>query len=266
MKRPPINVGPSTVTVYLASGPHTVQKSQAVLDAIKAADWGALERLAKPADFIGHALARHGDVSVTGGHVYFRGRVVNNASAGRILDMVRDGLDVTSEVLCLASLMRHDDPRVIASFEDYLERWRIPRASDGRIVLCKGVRADFMSTHRGPSGHVDWTPGKPVPRLSWDYVDRDPNQSCSKGYHAAPLEGAQSYAGGGGHLLEVYVAPEDIAAFPMDYVQNGKLRAVYMEAVRVIPPNIAARYYDLRDTVRDVSDDWGGDDFADDDY
>lgn len=242
----PYNIGPASITIYGPNGPVTGPRTQRALDAIKAKDFeGALSELT-PVTKITRAGA--GDILVKDGAILYRGRPLNNGSAQRILDLIDAGLPVDSELACLASLMRHDDPRVIESFENYLDTWKIPRVADGRIVLCKGVRADFKDQH---SGTVDWSVGKTV-SMAWDAVDRDPGNTCSSGLHAAPLEGARSYAGGGGHLLELYVWPEHIASLPTDYKHNGKVRLVQAYVARVIPAEIAARYYELAPMIYDA--------------
>lgn len=249
----PYNIGPETVTVYVDRKPHTVARSAPLLDAIRAGDWDAVRDLVKPAAALGRALASFGDVQVMEGSVLFRGRPINNASVRRILELQADGLPIESEARCLASLMRHDDPRVIENFEDFLSRWNVPRTSDGRIVLCKAVRDDYRDLH---SGKVDWSPGNTV-RMEWHAVDRDPSQTCSRGLHAAPLEGAQDYMRGGARLIELYVSPEHIAALPYDYKSCGKIRVVQAYVAGDIPDDVAAQYYSLRGPVIALDDESG---------
>lgn len=243
MTKLPYNIGPATITIYGAQGPVTGARTPEAIAAIKAGDFARALDLLSPVTRLVRSGA--GELTLENGVIRYKGRVVNNGSTARILDLLDAGLPVESELRCLASLMRHDDPRVIESFEDFLDTWKIPRVSDGRIVLCKGVREDFKDQH---SGTVDWSPGLTV-SMPWDAVDRDPNNTCSAGLHAAPLEGARTYASGGGHLLELYVWPEHIAALPYDYKHNGKVRLVQAYVSRVIPRDIAARYYDLAPLV-----------------
>lgn len=247
----PYNIGPQTVTIYSPEGIVSGVRSPSVLEAIKAGDFAEAIKLLSPIQTIAGAFAQFADVTVTANAVLFKGREVNNASAMRLLELQALGMPLESEVRCLASLMRHDDARVIASFEDFIQRWNIPRVSDGRIVLCKGVRADFRDGH---TGTVDWSVGQTV-RLPWEKADRDPNNTCSRGLHAAPLEGARSYASRDGHLIEVYVWPEHIAALPYDYQHNGKIRCVEAFVSRVIPREQAEQYYDFAPLVYDAPED-----------
>lgn len=229
--RPPINIGPQTVTVIFDGRPHTVAKSVMVAQAIRAEDWAELRLLASPAHAIAAKaqaldLRQIGELRVTdAGLITFKGRAVNNASAQRITELVREGFPITSELRTLASLLRHDDPRVIASFEAYLDRWRIPRLEDGRIVLVK--RAKTTSTPGVYTAHNDfaWKIGETA-REGWDVVDRDPASTCSRGLHACPLAGLSNFNGHGDAVLELHVWPEHIAALPNDYLSNGKVRLV----------------------------------------
>lgn len=250
MQKFPLNIGPETVTAYIEGRPYTVKRSDNLLDAIAAKDWEAVARIMRPARTIEKALQSFGDVTVFHGHVTYRGRIMSNGLVQRIIALANDGLPYEPVARCLDRLAKHDDARVIASFHDYIDRWHIPLCEDGRLVMCKGVRDNFRDVH---TGRVDWTPRDvwnktrpdqiftPPRQLAWEECDRDPDRSCSKGYHAAPLEGAQEYARGG-KLIAVYLCPSDIAAFPNDYVSNGKLRARYLEPAYVIDEETAARF------------------------
>jgi hypothetical protein len=241
----PYNIGPQSITIYGPQGPVSGARNDATIEAIKAGDWQAAIASLTPIARIKQAALSYGDCSVVGQSVLFKGRQINNGSSQRILDLIDAGLPIDSELRCLASLMRHDDSRVIESFESFLDRWQVPRVSDGRIVLCKGVAADFKDLH---SGTVDWSVGGTV-SMPWDSVDRDPSNTCSTGLHAAPYQGAKSYLQGASRLIELYIWPEHIAALPIDYTHNGKVRVVQAYVAREVPRDIAAKYYDLAPLV-----------------
>lgn len=247
----PYNIGPSTITIYGPQGPVSGPRSDSAIAAIKAGDWTRAIATLTPIARVQQAALSFGDCSVIGQSVFFKGRQINNGSTQRILDLIDAGLPIESELRFLASLMRHDDSRVIESLESFLDKWHVPRTNDGRIVLCKGVRDDFMDSH---SGTVKWSVGGIV-SMPWDSVDRDPSNTCSRGLHAAPLEGARSYFEGSNRLLELYIWPEHIAALPVDYVSNGKVRVVQAYVAREIPRDIAAKYYELTPLVIDTDTD-----------
>ena len=247
----PYNIGPQTITIYGPSGPVSGPRNDATIDAIKDGDWNRAIETLTPIARVKAAALSFGDCSVYGNTVLFKGRQINNGSTQRILDLLDAGLPIESEMRFLASLMRHDDSRVIESLESFLDRWKVPRTSDGRIVLCKGVRSDFYDSH---SGTVKWSVGGTV-FMPWEHVDRDPLQTCSRGLHAAPLEGARSYFTGSNRLLELYIWPEHIAALPVDYVSNGKVRVVQAYVAREIPREVAAKYYDMTPLVIDTDSD-----------
>jgi hypothetical protein len=263
----PYNVGPQSVTIYTPEGVIQGARTPQVIEAIAAGDTDEVIRILTPIRAVASAF-NTGDVRVTENAIYYRGRELNNASALRILELQAAGLPVQSEANCLASLMRHDDPRVIESFERFIERWNIPRTPEGRIVLCKGVRDDFFDMH---SHSVDWSVGNIV-TMSWDDIDRDPSNTCSSGLHCAPLEGARSYVSGAGRLLEVHVWPEHIGALPYDYERNGKVRVVEAYVAREIPRDVAKDFYDFTPIIDydyydyDDNDDYDNDDYDNDDY
>lgn len=236
------NVGPKTVTVFFDGRAHTVEKTTFLAAALREKNWAEVKRLCSPARAIAAAGAASGFVKVSAaGVVTFKNRPINNGSARRIVELMREGFPIESELRCLESLMRHDDPRVIESFEDFLDRWHIPRLDDGRVVLFKGVnRTDkpgiFSAKHNAA---FLYEVGK-VAALTWDEVDRDPNQTCSRGLHACPLSQVGAYyqpSRTGDALLELHVWPEDIASLPTDYKSEGKVRLLQCYVAREVAPD-----------------------------
>lgn len=236
------NIGPKTVTVFFDGRAHTVEKTTYLAAALREKNWSEVRRLCSPARAIASAGAAFGFVKVSAaGVVTFKNRPINNASARRIVELMREGFPIESELRTLESLMRHDDPRVIESFEDYLDRWHIPRLDDGRIVLVKGVNRTstpgvFAAKHQ-PS--FQYIVGK-YASLTWDEVDRDPNNTCSRGLHACPLSQVGAYYSAtreGDALLELHVWPEDIASLPTDYKSEGKVRLVRCYVARELGPD-----------------------------
>lgn len=241
--RPPINIGPQTVTVVFDGRPHTVAKSPMIAAAITAGDWQGLRLLCSPA----HAIAAKaaalttraiGELRVTdAGTITFKGRPLNNASARRIIELMRDGFPIESELRTLANLMLHDDVRVIEGFESYLDKWRIPRLEDGRIVLVKSVaRGDLPGAFKARND-FPWVVGQTA-RIGWDEIDRDPASTCSRGLHACPLAALHNHHGAGNAIIELHVWPEHIGAFPTDYLSNGKIRVVEAFVSRELPADI----------------------------
>lgn len=223
------NVGPKTVTVFFEGRAHTVEKTTFLAAALREKNWSEVKRLCSPARAIASAGAACGFVNVSpAGVVKFKNRPINNASAKRIVELMREGFPVDSELRTLESLMRHDDPRVIESFEDFLDRWHVPRLDDGRIVLVKAVMAtdkpgEFVALHDAKFRYVV---GQQV-EMSWGDVCRDENQTCAAGIHACPLSQVNSYwqnGSGGRTVIELHVWPEHIASLPRDYKSEGKVR------------------------------------------
>lgn len=238
---PPYNMGPKSLTVYTGGKPVTSPRFPALDAAVRDGDWQSVFNLMQPARSVAGAIAAAltgawGDLVVAHGSIKYRGRAINNGSVQRILDLQRDGLPIESEALCLASLMRHDDARVIGALEDYVQKWNIPRTSDGRLVLAKRVRDDFMDAH---TGTVDWSVGNTV-RVSWSDIERDPAQTCSKGLHACPVDALHNFSGS--KTIELYIWPEHIGALPNDYLSNGKIRVVEAYVSREIDPTTPRDY------------------------
>lgn len=224
------NVGPKTVTVFFDGRAHTVEKSTYLAAALRDKNWSEVKRLCSPARALANSAGfASGFVAVSpAGVVTYKNRPINNASARRIVELAREGFPVESELRCLESLMRHDDPRVIESFEDFLDRWHVPRLDDGRIVLVKAVAPTdkpdvFAALH---DASFLYRVGAQV-EMAWADVCRDENQTCAAGIHACPLSQVNSYwqSGRDGRtVIELHVWPEHIASLPRDYRSEGKVR------------------------------------------
>lgn len=237
------NIGPKTVTVFFDGKAHTVEKTTYLAAALREKNWGEVKRLCSPARAIAGAGAASGLVAVTAaGVVTFKNRPLNNASAKRIVELMREGFPIESELRTLESLMRHDDPAVWEGFEDFIERWHVPRLETGQIVLVKGVRRTpnpnvFVSGHHtGGAKPFTYEVGK-IAELPWSEVDRNPANTCSKGLHACPLSQVRRYYGDATRdaIIELHVWPEHFAALPTDYRTEGKVRLQQCFVARELP-------------------------------
>lgn len=105
----------------------------------------------------------------------------------------------------------------------FLEQKGHPLTDDGCFIAYRGIRADFKDVH---TGTFDNSPGQ-VLEMPRSQVDDNPNKTCSRGFHVAAFEYANSF---GPLTVKVKVNPMDVVAVPSDY--NGqKMRVCKFEVI-----------------------------------
>lgn len=168
-----------------------------------------------------------GRVEIKDDAVLYDGKVVHNFLATRMIEMLRDGFDITPLMNFLENLMNNPSKTAIDELYKFLEHAKIPVTEDGCFLAYKKVRGDFKDIY---TGTMDNSPGQilEMPRNSVD--DRRDN-TCSTGLHFAALSYMPHYgAGSGNKIVIVKVNPKDVVSIPSDY-NNAKGRACRYEVV-----------------------------------
>lgn len=125
----------------------------------------------------------------------------------------------------------------------FMEKNKLPIMNDGRFLAYKAVRSNYRDKH---TGTVDNSPGQ-KPEMPWSGVDTNPNNLCSRGYHAC----AKEYLAGfyskyaGDRVVTMAIAPEDVGAVPYDY-DGTKLRCRAYESIE----DITDQYNREQDAIR----------------
>lgn len=166
------------------------------------------------------ALSRltEGEVSVSGGTVYYRGNPVHSTLATKLVQMVDSGLDASPWARFLDRVMANPDERSRKCLFDFLEQWEAPITEDGHFIAFKRVRSDWTSIHRGPEGPVSHKPGEVV-QMDRSKVDSNPNNTCSSGLHCCATQYLGRFFAGDNSMpvITVKVDPADVCAVPADY-------------------------------------------------
>lgn len=102
----------------------------------------------------------------------------------------------------------------------FMEKNKMPIDNNGYFLAFKGVAETYMDKY---TGTVYNGPGTTVPRMSWDEVDTNPANTCSRGYHACSKDYLNGWVSSGDRVVSVSIDPADVASIPDDY-DGAKLR------------------------------------------
>lgn len=223
----------SGITVVLDGKSHTVSTKalnyKEVVDAVKKGD---IKQLAKVID-VRKAIAvrTNGKVTVDGYGVFYNGEAVHSALSSRIVEMLREGFNVTPFVKFMENLMTNPSKRAVDELYSFLEACDLPITADGHFLAYKRVRSDYKDIH---SGTMDNSVGK-VLTMARNKVDEDKNRTCSAGLHFCSKSYLPHFgAGYGSRVVVVKINPADVVAIPADY-NNAKGRTCRYEVVDELP-------------------------------
>jgi hypothetical protein len=225
----PYIVQGSNVTVVIDNRPHTVSKThvtyQKVVDAIKAQDWEAVRNLIEPKKVVLNYAA--GNVSVQGEDLYWKGKLMHNALASRMITMLQEGFPIEPLANFMHNLMENPSKRAVDELYGFLEKNSLPITPDGNFLAYKKVRNDYLDIH---SGTMDNSVGKVV-EMERNAVDDDKDRTCSAGLHFCS-QGYLPHFGNGSdnRVVILKINPRDVVSIPSDY-NNAKGRACRYEVV-----------------------------------
>lgn len=190
-------------------------------------------------------IAKHsqGDIRVENGQVFYKGRVVHNVVAERILWMLDHDEDIKVMSRFLENLMQNPSFRSVQEVYRFLDKNQMAITRDGMILAYKNIREDWKSIRAGKDGiHLDNTPGTVVV-MERNEVDDNSDRTCSEGLHLAGFSYLPAYGGGaGGRTIICVCNPRDVVSIPRDY-NDAKMRV--------------CRYTVLRELVKDEGDPLG---------
>lgn len=255
----PFIISNDGVTVVIGTKSYDVDASnanyQALKDALRSQDWH------KVSDTIDLATAirtwANGAVQVTESEVFYNGKPLSNGLTNHILNMIRDGFDVTPLTNFLRKLMENPSFNSREQLYRFVDSNKITIHPDGDLILYKNVkrnadgnlvdvRTSVFSNNVGDKPSVD----RPT-------VDDNPNNTCSFGLHVCSLRYLPSYLGDATVLVKVN--PKNVVSVPTDY-QDSKMRVSTYEVIGLHEKGNTTEatdksVYDL-DVPFDPSDDW----------
>lgn len=160
--------------------------------------------------------------------VYYNDKILDNSLTQRIIEMHKDGFNITPMIRFVHNLMQNPSNRAIQELYNFLEVCNLPITEDGRFIAYKRIRYDYKDCY---SGTVDNTPGVIV-RMPRNQVDDNKENTCSHGLHVCSLAYLAHFCGD--RLIVVLVNPRDVVSIPIDY-NNSKMRVCEYESYSEIP-------------------------------
>lgn len=184
-------------------------------DAIEKKEWIRLGSIADVAAFI-NSQGIHG-VRIDNGIITYKGDMVHNVLADRILAAAKRGESVAPMIKFLENLLENPIESAIAELYLFMEKNDLPLTDDGCFLAYKRVNGEYMDCHsRSIPNHVGNI-------IEMDRAKCDTNREnvCSRGLHFC----SRSYLGSfsGDRTVIVKIDPRDVVAIPSDYA-NAKGR------------------------------------------
>lgn len=209
----PFIIQGSNIVVVVDNKPHTISKAhisfEKVKEAIKASDWELVRELVEPAKAILHFSK--GSVEIRDGVFYWKGKEFHNALATRIIEMFKEGFNITPMVNFMERLSKNPSNRAVNELYGFLEKCNLPITEDGYFLAYKRIRRDWKDCH---SGSIDNSIGQVV-EMERNAVNDNSDQTCSHGLHFCSI----SYLGhfGGDRTVILKIDPADVVSIPRDY-------------------------------------------------
>lgn len=250
------------VTVIINGTPYTVAKTDARFpEVIRLLKAGASdEALIKACDTTIRIAAWGGNqFTVKDGVVRYNGDMnVPPRLVRRMLELMALGLPVDNLANFYARLQKNPSNNSVTMLYEFLEHKNIPIAQDGRLVMYKAVRNDYMDKH---SGTILNKPGC-IPTMPRNAVCDDIDVGCHTGLHCGSIEYVKGFASnygveGGDRIVLVAVDPADVVSVPRD-CSFQKVRTCKYEVLEEFKGELPGTYVNttksVYDTVTDQSD------------
>lgn len=227
--------GRDSIMFSINGTPKTVPKTDLhyaeIVDALKRGDKDEVERLLTrhPKQLI--ADMTDGLLTFKDGKLWFDGDVLNTGLTRRIIDLKKDGYDITPLTNFLRNLLDNPSKRAVDELYGFLEKCDLPITADGHFIAYKMVKGDFTDIY---TGTMDNSVGATV-KMRRNAVDEEKTRTCSEGLHFASLyyvtSGGYGSRGSGHKLVALKINPRDVVSIPVDY-NNSKGRACEYKVIK----------------------------------
>lgn len=200
----------------------------------------------------------NGNVSITDGVVYYRGRPVNTALGDMLVNLIKNKIDSQYFVNFMENLMQNPSNRSVEQLYTFLERNHMPITEDGCFMAYKAVDEEYWSYH------CDKVTGEKVrymigdkPNMPRNMISDDYTMHCHQGLHACSMEYLKSWSAV--HLMIVKINPKDVVSVPNDH-NFSKMRVCEMEVMGEVFDENGEPWYTKRNFDHDVLADQYNDD------
>lgn len=217
---------------------HTVDDTHpnfsAIKGALRAKDWNNVTDLLNLTEQVKKFTAADPNIVIDekASTIFYNGEEVHNTMVVRILDIMRDGFDVTPMTNLLANLYQNVSMKAIDELYSFMEYGKMPITEDGHFLAYKRVNNDYTSCYDGTTTN---NIGE-VTSLPRHKVDDRSEITCSYGLHICSFEYLKYYPGA--RVIVVKVNPKDVVSIPTDY-NNTKARVCSYEVIGELTPEEA---------------------------
>lgn len=190
-------------------------------------------------------LKDYGRIKVGDDQIIIDGIPTHNYSTRRILDMLREGLDITPWINFLDRCLNNPSKSIFDELYQWMEAGNLPVTPDGYFLAYKKVRDDLCSYHVSPDGtHLQHVLNQRItmPRYQVDDVREN---TCSTGLHFCSWDYLKSYYGHEGKVLLLRIDPADVVSIPVDY-NFTKGRACAYTPIKILDDEAVAHVFNGR--------------------
>jgi hypothetical protein len=194
---------------------------ESICEALEEKDEEALENLLstkRRAASLVNNLAEEGIEESFGCYTY-KGNPID-MDLSEYLRAALDSSDVMPIVKFIQRLFKNPSQDTRDRLFVFMEKNKMPIDENGHFLAFKGVASNYFDKH---TGTVYNGPGVTVPLMEWDEVDTNPNNTCSRGYHACSKDYLDGWVHTGDRVVAVSIDPANVASIPIDY-DGAKLR------------------------------------------
>lgn len=185
-----------------------------IVEALNAGDWATLKDLVDPVVSI--TKFGNGNITVSGGKIYWKGQHFNNSLADHIIRLLSEGFPVTPLIKFMENLMANPSKRSVDQCYDFVSRNKLPITEDGHFLAFKRVRAGTYKDIY--TGTIDNNVGDVV-TMDRNSVDDNPESYCSVGLHFCSESYLDHFGKRSDPVMILKINPADVVSIPTDY--NG---------------------------------------------
>lgn len=216
----PYTLTDRTLSVFVDGKLHQTDRSSSNWDAIKEAlndpdtEADYLVALITPLQAVAQAVVDYAEITVRDGAVWYGEEYVHNALSVRMLDILREGLDLAPWLAFAQNVYANPSTYSRNELYEFLEKCDLPITPDGHFIAYKIVDEDYKDIY---SHTFDNSVGSVV-EMERAYVDPDRRNECSRGLHFCSKGYLGSYGTEAGtHVMLVKINPADVVSIPVDY-------------------------------------------------
>jgi hypothetical protein len=232
-------ITPTNITVNVNNQVVLVSRqssfADSLLDAIRNNDEGEVLRIAaqanapvpsapEPEEVSGGFVV--GDIRVKGDNVYYKGTLLDNYVAKKIVEFAKLNLPIVAMVNFTNKLLQNPSRNSVQQLYKFLEHKNIPITNDGNFLAYKRVDANYYSFTAGKLtllqgkadsyGHIYNGIGETI-ETNRNEISDNPEDGCSAGLHAGSIQYVSDFQSSRrGHIVIVEIDPKDVVSVPHD--------------------------------------------------